>query len=136
MEIWKPIPLNKLENYEVSNLGNVRNLTNKKQLKFCKSPSGYLFLRVTVKGMKINYKVHRLVMAAFVRIPKKEDIVNHINNIRYDNRLENLEYVTIVQNANRTIINKSRKKIIIETFESKIWDSAKEFYDFIINNIY
>lgn len=62
-----------------------------------KSKNGYLIIRV--KG-KLMY-VHRLVMLAFHG--KSDLTVDHLNMNKQDNRLENLEYVTVVENTKRAL---------------------------------
>lgn len=109
MEIWKPI--NGYEqSYEVSNFGNVRSLdreiiiNNKvwrlkgKQLKKRIESHGYLAV-VLFSGSKRNsQKIHRLVANAFIDNPYNKNEVNHINLIKDDNRVENLEWVTRKEN--------------------------------------
>ena len=96
-EIWKDIP--EYEGvYQVSNLGRVRSLKWGKQriLKGGKNPKGYSLASLCKDGNVITNKIHRLVMLAFVG---ESDLqVNHINGIKTDNRLENLEYCTGPEN--------------------------------------
>ena len=62
-----------------------------------KSKNGYLIIRVKGKRMY----VHRLVMLAFHG--KSDLTVDHLNMNKQDNRLENLEYVTTVENIKRAL---------------------------------
>lgn len=62
-----------------------------------KSKTGYLM--VSVKGKRMY--VHRLVMLAFHG--KSDLTVDHLNMNKQDNRLENLEYVTTVENIKRAL---------------------------------
>lgn len=102
IEEWKAIP--EFEGYQVSNTGKVRGIDryrkNKKgfcflkgkELKQLTNKKGYLEVRFRKKGCHSRV-VHRLVAIAF--IPKIQDFnqVNHINGIKSDNRVENLEWV-------------------------------------------
>ena len=110
-EIWKVIE--KYPNYMVSNKGNVKSLgrwvnyKNKgKRLKEEKimNPSvdkdGYQRVGLW-KNRKVKYlRVHRLVYEAFVGDIPKGMQVNHINEIKSDNRLENLNLMTPKENTN------------------------------------
>lgn len=132
-EIWKSIPIEGLENYVVSNLGNIRNNKHNTDLR-PHSNRGYLKIGLKNNKKSKNYLVHRLVMYAFEGIKPLE--VNHINNVRSDNRLENLEYVTSTQNNNRQKRNKYRRLKIIELFHSQSWNSAESFFKEIMLKIY
>jgi hypothetical protein len=91
IEIWRPCY--NYENYfEVSNQGQIRKKSDNKILKANKCSKGYLKIRLFVsKDNFKSHKVHRLVMNTFSEI-KNQPQVNHINGIKDDNRLENLEW--------------------------------------------
>lgn len=92
IEEWKParnFPL-----YEVSNLGNVRNVKTGLNLALPTS-HGYVRILVCNNGTRKNKMVHRLVMEAFVgEPPQSNSVIHHINGIKTDNRLVNLMYCT------------------------------------------
>jgi len=97
-EIWKDIP-NYEGAYQVSSLGKVKSLKWGKErvLKFKKDRYGYTRVDLCKEGEKKNHKVHRLVMLVFAG---ESDLqVNHINGIKADNRIENLEHCTASQNT-------------------------------------
>ena len=105
MEVWKDIK--GYEGlYQVSNLGNVMSLhyrgtKNKKQLlKPAKDKDGYLSIALYKDGKTKQYRVHRLVASAFIPNPNNYSQVNHINEIKDDNRVENLEWCTAKYNNN------------------------------------
>lgn len=54
---------------------------------------GYLVVAIMQKGKRVTCKVHKLVALTFLGDPTGLD-VNHVNGVRTDNRLSNLEYVT------------------------------------------
>lgn len=93
-EQWKQIRGH--DNYEVSNLGRVRNVTTGKILKPYNDQRGYLRVDLSRDN---RAKVHRLVAMAFVPQPRRKNIVNHINRDRHDNRACNLEWVTQKENV-------------------------------------
>lgn len=94
-EIWKPIP--NYTGYWASNFGNVKNETT--ILNQNLDTYGYLKAAVKVNGIWKSVLIHRLVLLAFVGESKLE--VDHINGIKSDNRLENLEYVSCRENSIR-----------------------------------
>lgn len=98
-EIWRKIE--GFENYEVSNLGNVRSLKNKKVkiLKLIKRETGYIFINL-YKNKKIHHKsVHRLVASTFIPNPQNKFQVNHIDGDKTNNKVENLEWCTAKENS-------------------------------------
>ena len=99
--------------YQVSNFGRVKSLAKYKNgnggskfwikekiLKPKKMENGYLRVVLHKNGEKKYFQVHRIVYEAFVgKIPQGMQ-VNHINEIKSDNRLENLNLMTPKENAN------------------------------------
>lgn len=96
--------------YEVSNLGRLRNKKTKMLHNGTINESGYHVVSV----QKQNYQMHRIVLQSFSPNPDFENLtVDHINGKRSDNRLENLEWCTGEDNTLRMLLN--RKDITIET---------------------
>lgn len=105
-EIWKVIP--NYEDYKVSNHGRVMSckLKNPIILKPQKRVKGYVFVALCKEKSRAKFiDIHRLVLMAFVGMPPDGKECDHINRIRDDNRLENLRWVTKVENE----ANKLRK---------------------------
>lgn len=108
IEIYKTIE--EYPNYEISNMGNVRR-KGRKMLKplFTKSTGYYMVCLYNEFGAK-RVLIHRLVADAFLFNPNNYPVVNHINEDKTDNRVENLEWCTRSYNINYgTSINKIRK---------------------------
>lgn len=129
-EIWKQY---KNTNYEVSNIGRVRNkdgYIKKQQL----DKYGYLVTDLYIDGKKKNVKVHRLVAETFIPNPKNKPTVNHINEIKTDNYVENLCWFTVKeQNSYGTRLQKVGKTKIGNKNNSRYSvicvELNKEFYD-------
>ena len=111
----------------VSNLGRLKR--GNEIIKQRKDPEGYP--RATIKGIGMD-RTHRLVAKAFVPNPENKPMVNHINCIKDDNRVENLEWVTSKENTahagkNGLLSLKPRRSRIVATSvkerESYIYES-------------
>lgn len=90
--------------YEVSNTGLVRNARNKRLLKAKIDRYGYLHLGLRAKGRKRKWvTVHRLVAAAFIPNIEDKPAIDHINGDKLDNRVENLRWVTPVENTHNPV---------------------------------
>lgn len=120
-EIWKDVP-GYSGLYQVSNLGRVKSIerydakkhrVKERILKQANRGNGYKVVVLFSNGHKM-YAVHRLVALAFIPNPDGLPQINHKNEIKTDNRAENLEWCTPKQNANvgtvRERISESRKK--------------------------
>ena len=132
--------------YQVSNLGRVRSLdryvqTKKGNKSFHKGKiligtdtgHGYMKVSLLYNGRRKSVFVHRLVAEAFIPNPKNKPEVNHINCIKNDNRVVNLEWVTSSENKihynnteNGVIKN---KKIANTRFYNKIKNKEQKILD-------
>lgn len=103
-EVWKDI-LGYEGLYQISNLGRIRSLPRKTNNQYCNglimkphNSFGYLKLQLRKNGKYKWFFIHRLVAQAFLNDYSSELQVNHINGIKSDNRICNLEMVTASQN--------------------------------------
>ena len=103
MEIWRDIP-GYMGVYKISNLGNVRRYGRKHNLR-CMERNGYFVVHLSNGKAKWFY-VHRLVALAFIPNPDALPQINHKNEIKTDNRAENLEWCTAHYNTNYGTRNK------------------------------
>ena len=109
MEEWKDV-VGYEGLYEVSNLGRIRSIDRKVRYKdsyrtvkgvYIKQISeiyGHLIVKLCKEGKKKQYYVHRLVAQAFIPNPNNLPCINHKNEIPYDNRVDNLEWCTVLYN--------------------------------------
>jgi len=98
-EEWKPV-IGYEGLYEVSSLWNIK--SNIRNIILIKNYNHrwYISLFLCKKNFKkMNFVIHRLVAKSFIPNPEKKPCVNHINWIKTDNRVENLEWVTMKENS-------------------------------------
>ena len=93
-EHWKVVKGH--NNYEVSDMGRIRNVRTGRILKPFDSGNGYLRIDL---GRGCRVKVHRLIALAFCGPRRRRPVVNHKNRDKHDNRACNLEWVTYAQNT-------------------------------------
>ncbi|MEN9701291.1 MAG: Listeria phage [Bacteroidota bacterium] len=86
-------------NYDIYNDGRIFSKRHNKFLKPFKNHKGYLMVSVTNNKKCKHISVHRLVAINFIDNIENKPQVNHINGIKNDNRVENLEWVTASENS-------------------------------------
>lgn len=120
MEEWRQI--DGFQDYQVSNLGNVKSFKqdkNGKLLSLKSNATGYVVVKLYNNGQDYNKMVHRLVLETFCPTTDKDKEVDHINRNRNDNRLENLRWVSPSENCK----NKNNNKKIIRFPDKKIFNN-------------
>lgn len=115
-EIWKDIP--EYEGlYQASNFGRVKSLKRpyglKEKILKQQLVCGYYIVGLCKNSIRKKYLVHRLVWETFNGTIAEGLQVNHINEIKTDNRLENLNLMTCKENINygTGIERRSKKQI-------------------------
>ena len=107
-EVWKDIEGYEGK-YQVSNMGRVKSLNYKgcigkeRILKQVFNDYGYLKVCLSKDGKTKQIKVHRLVAQTFIENIENKPYIDHINTIRTDNRVENLRFVTRIENMNNEL---------------------------------
>ena len=110
------VKIDGFENYEVSNLGKVRNIKSGRILKPWIIPNGYLVHQLCENNKKKNLLLHRIIATAFIDNPEKKPQVNHIDENKLNNDLSNLEWCTERENA----IHGTRTKRVAEKLSQKV----------------
>lgn len=103
-EIWMPI-LGYEGRYEGSNFGRIKSLnyhrTGKERIMDCgKDEDGYIRVTLCKDGRRKIFRVGRLIWSAFNGPIPEGMQVNHINEDKTDNRLDNLNLMTCTENLN------------------------------------
>lgn len=103
VEIWKDIK--GYEGlYQVSNLGRIKSLGNlqnrKEKLLKVNIYNGYCIVYLYKNNKKKSYLCHRLVAEAFIPNPDNLPQVNHKDENKLNNRVDNLEWCTSKYNVN------------------------------------
>ena len=155
-EIWKDV-VGYEGLYQVSNLGRVRGLDrlvkhSGEHMRIQKgrilkglvhSKDGYVYVGLYKKGKYKKIKVHRLVGLAFIENPQNKPMINHIDENKENNKLDNLEWCTAKENENHgtkrermkkntdysLIASKYKKPVIQYDLEGNVikeWDSIKQ----------
>ena len=105
MEEYREIP--GYPDYEVSNLGRVKNIKTGHIFKPTTGKGGYLVVGIRTCGIRKAFRIHKLVAMAFLdHVPDgtQRFVVDHINNDPLDNRLENLQIITNRLNVSKNIV--------------------------------
>jgi hypothetical protein len=92
METFKDI-INYENLYQISNLGAVKNIKTNRILKHKKHSKGYLCVCLFKNKKPKTFKIHRLIAIHFIINLNNYPMVNHIDNIRTNNNINNLEWI-------------------------------------------
>ena len=147
-EQWKPAKGYE-QLYEVSNFGRIRSLDKYNSLGYFRKgvilkqnvrskKSKYLRVGLTKNGVRKHVNVHRIVAMTFLDNPMNLPQVNHKDENKCNNHVDNLEWCTASYNANygtrnQRIIDKNKKPIIGESLDHdiKIYLDSSRSGDFI-----
>lgn len=117
MEQWKSIVWYEWI-YEVSSVWRIKSIRfwNQRIMNSLKS-SNYLHIKLYKDKIWINFNIHRLIAEHFIPNPENKEQVNHINGIKNDNRVENLEWCSRSEN----MIHSYRVLLRTWSMEWKLW---------------
>ena len=107
-------------NYAASKNGEIVNVKTGKIKKMTNNGFGYLFFTLYDKKLEKpkNYRQHRFVYEVFKGVIPICLKIDHINNIKTDNRIKNLQIISHKKNVGKSK-NKSIISINIKTCEKK-----------------
>ena len=132
--------------YQVSSYGSIRSVKNAPLiLKKSYQKNGYEYVSLWLHGKKKNHLVHRLAANAFLSNPFHFSDVNHLDEDKRNNRVDNLQWCTHLFNMNfggvkekigkantgRTVSEETKEKLRLDTSRRR-WiskgDSEKYVY--------
>ena len=125
-EIWKDVE--GFEKYQISSYGRVRSYYNNKEiiLKPSKKNTRYYFVVLYNNNIPKTSYLHRLVAENFIPNPDNKLTVNHLNGLKHDNQVTNLEWATPKENTKHgwktglmENTRKAVKKNIIKAYEAR-----------------
>ena len=120
------------ENYLITKEGIVINKKTNRCLKMSLQTSGYYQVKLSFNGVCKVFTIHRLVAENYINNPNNYPCVNHINGIKIDNRVENLEWITYSDNHKHAFKLGLKKppmyacKKVLNTKTGEIYNSATE----------
>lgn len=99
-EIWKDIP--EYEHlYAASNLGQIKRIDKDRLMTQTPDKDGYLTVRLCKRNKARTCRISRLVLLTFVGEPESKAEALHLNHVRTDNRLSNLQWGSRQQNEDQ-----------------------------------
>jgi thymidylate synthase ThyX len=136
-EKWRKIP-SFPTNYEVSNLGRIRNLNNTRGflmqeplIKETTLVQGYPSISLSWEGKSRLFRVHKLVLLAFVGVAGEDEEARHLDGCRANSRLENLAWGTSQENADDRMEQGGDQRLFRRWVDVTSWepDGEEDVYD-------
>lgn len=118
--------------YQCSNLGNIKALrreyiagngshrwTEEKILKQCVNRGGYLQVQLHNNGKLTTHRVHRIIAETFIPNPDNLPQVNHKDENRQNNAIDNLEWCDNKYNCNYGSYKEKHKQLMLKRWDKK-----------------
>lgn len=136
-EIWRTVIIKGeiYDNYQVSNFGQILSLNYHRSgkprlLKHGKNTQGYPIVSLCKNGKRKNFTIHRLVAEAFLSNPDNLPQVNHKDENKTNNRVDNLEWCTNEYNINYGTRTEKTSKPVLQFSKTgefvREWSSISE----------
>lgn len=93
------VKINDYPNYSINILGEVRNDITGKIKKNQKDSKGYYQIGLSKNNIRILFFIHRLIAIHFIPNPDNKPFIDHIDNNRLNNSIENLRWVSVQENS-------------------------------------
>jgi hypothetical protein len=100
-EIWKDIPF--IPGYEACTSGIIREKGTGRLAGAGDYTDRYKSVSARINGVVKCFAAHRVIAMTFIPNPENKPSVNHINGLKGDNRLENLEWMTQKENIQHAV---------------------------------
>ena len=110
--------------YKISNFGNIKSIKfDKEKILNQKIKVGYKSINLSLNGKMETHSIHVLLMRVFFGYEmKKGFVIDHIDNVRTNNRLDNLQVITIRDNVTKDRVGSTSKFTGVDFHKpSKTW---------------
>jgi hypothetical protein len=134
IEEWSDIPEELLlSKYKISSLGRIKNKQTRRILSIKPVSDGYIRTNLSLNNNILkHFYIHRIVALTFIPNPENKPTVNHINTIKDDNRVINLEWATFNEQSYKENRKPHKQKIGLKKIYQcdlegniiKKWDKA------------
>ena len=105
-------------NYQISNIGRIRNVRTGRILKPRQDKDGYLLIDLCENNIRKTSKVHRLVAAELIDNPDNKSYIDHVDHNKQNNCINNIRWVSSSENS----MNRSKtKKTCSSYFKGVYW---------------
>tara|TARA_R110000796_G_scaffold101403_2_gene210086 strand:+ start:404 stop:874 length:471 start_codon:yes stop_codon:yes gene_type:complete len=122
--------INGYENYLIYEDGRVWSKKRKIFMSPSKNYKGYLRIGLCKNSKSKRFYIHRLIALHYIPNPNNKSEVDHINNIRNDNRVENLQWLTSQENLDKIfrISNTGEKYISYDKIQNRYYIEKKKCF--------